>query len=284
MEVPCSADRIRRVNPEQLREILDNDTTGSFQLLDVRQPYEYEAGHIPGAKWIPLSELEYRHGELDREKKIITYCRSGHRGMAASILLCGLGFGNLYNLDGGMLNWQHEVITGIPEEHPELVTGNEDVGAILRLALTLEQGAFEFYTKAHETTKDPQVSQAFQKLARMEERHRELLYEQYSLLPGLGEVPPIEQLQAESGYMEGGLKIIDELEKLEKRAFMDDLEALEMALENEYRSYDFYKRAAELVSDRKARGLLYAFAGEERNHITTLLHRIEEPIGGHYET
>jgi rhodanese-related sulfurtransferase len=60
MEFTCSVDRIKSLNPEQVRESLDKDTTGSFQLLDVRQLYEYEAGHIPGAKWIPLSELEYR--------------------------------------------------------------------------------------------------------------------------------------------------------------------------------------------------------------------------------
>jgi len=65
----------------------------------VRQPYEYEAGHIPGAKWIPLGEIEYRHAELERDKKIITYCRSGHRSMAANTLLCGLGFENVYNLN-----------------------------------------------------------------------------------------------------------------------------------------------------------------------------------------
>jgi hypothetical protein len=45
MEPTCSVDRIKRLKPEQMRAILDNDTTGSFQLLDVRQLYEYEEGH-----------------------------------------------------------------------------------------------------------------------------------------------------------------------------------------------------------------------------------------------
>ena len=279
IEITCSVDRITRLSPEQLREILDGDTTGSFQVLDVRQPYEYEAGHIPGAKWIPLSELEYRHGELDREKKIVTYCRSGHRGMAASILLCGLGFEHMYNLDGGMLNWQHEVITGMPEELPELVTGTEEAEDILKLALALEKGAFDFYTRAHEATKDPKAAQTFQKLAGMEEQHITRLYEQYSQLLGPGDVPPIEQLPAESDFMEGSRTIIDAVEKLEKRAFMDDFEALEIALENEYLSYDFYKRVAEVVSDTEARKMLYELAGEERNHIQTLLRQLEEPRG-----
>jgi rhodanese-related sulfurtransferase/rubrerythrin len=280
MEFTCSVDQIKRLKPEQMRAILDNDTTGSFQLLDVRQLYEYEEGHIPGAKWIPLSELEYRQGELDRDKEIITYCRSGHRGMAASILLCGLGFKNLYNLDGGMLNWYHEVIKGIPEERPELITGTEEVGDILRLALSLEKGGFDFYTKAYETLKDQKAAQTFQTLAHMEARHIERLYERYSQLLGASAaIPPIEQLKAKSGYMEGNIKIADELLKLGKRELIDDFEALEIALENEYMSYDFYKRVAEFVSDSKARRLLYELAGEERNHIHTLLQQLEEPMG-----
>ena len=127
MKLTCSIDEISRLGPEDVKEILDKDKSAEYQLLDVRQPYEYEAGHIPGAKWIPLGELEYRHAELERDKKIITYCRSGHRSMAASISLCGLGFENVYNLDGGILNWHYDVIKGIPEERPELITGKEDV-------------------------------------------------------------------------------------------------------------------------------------------------------------
>jgi rhodanese-related sulfurtransferase/rubrerythrin len=278
MEFTCSVDRIKRLNPEKVRKILDNDTTGSFQLLDVRQPYEYEEGHIPGAKRIPLSELEYRHEELDRDKQIITYCRSGHRGMAASILLCGLGFKRIYNLDGGMLNWHHEVIKGIPEERPELITGTEEVGDILMLALALEKGGFDFYTKAHETVKDQKAAEMFQTLARMEEQHMKRLYERYSQL-GQDMVPPIEQLKSEAGYMEGGIKISDKLVKLGNQELIDDFEALEIALENEYMSYDFYKRVAELVSNSEARKLLFELAGEERNHVHTLLQQLEEPMG-----
>lgn len=104
--------------------------------------------------------------------------------MAASILLCCLDFKNIYNLDGGILNWHHEVIKGIPEERPELITGTEEVGDILvlALALTLEKGGFDFYTKAHEIVKDQKAAQTFQTLAHVEARHMERLYERYSQL------------------------------------------------------------------------------------------------------
>jgi Mg/Co/Ni transporter MgtE len=112
----------------------------------------------------------------------------------------------------------------------------------------------------------------------VEARHIERLYERYSQLLGASAIPLIEQLKAESGYMEGSIKIADELVKLGKRELIDDFEALEIALENEYMSYDFYKRVAEFVSDSKARRLLYELAGEERNHIHELLQQLEEPL------
>ena len=85
-------DEVKRIKPEELKKKLETDKMGQFVLVDVRQPEEYRARHIPGARLVPLGELEARHGELEKDKKIVTYCRSGHRSMGAAILLCGLGF------------------------------------------------------------------------------------------------------------------------------------------------------------------------------------------------
>ncbi|NOQ33586.1 MAG: hypothetical protein GQ567_05265 [Methanosarcinales archaeon] len=68
MKLNCSIDEIKRLTSQEAKKILDSDALGAFQLLDVRQPREYEAGHIPGAKLIPLGELEYRYGELDKDR------------------------------------------------------------------------------------------------------------------------------------------------------------------------------------------------------------------------
>ncbi|MCD4830956.1 MAG: rhodanese-like domain-containing protein, partial [Anaerohalosphaeraceae bacterium] len=76
MKLTCSIDEIDRLSPEKVKQILDSDAQGEFQLLDVRLLQEYEAGHIPGAKWIALDELEYRYTELKIKSKIIIYSRS----------------------------------------------------------------------------------------------------------------------------------------------------------------------------------------------------------------
>ena len=63
-KIACAVDEIKSLPYGEIKTILDRDNKGEFLVLDVRQPEEYEAGHIPGAMLIPLGELEARQGEL----------------------------------------------------------------------------------------------------------------------------------------------------------------------------------------------------------------------------
>ena len=58
---------------EEVREFLKNKNPDEYNLVDVRQPKEYERGHLPGARLIPVGELRDRLGELDPDKPTITY-------------------------------------------------------------------------------------------------------------------------------------------------------------------------------------------------------------------
>jgi glyoxylase-like metal-dependent hydrolase (beta-lactamase superfamily II)/rhodanese-related sulfurtransferase len=84
------------------------EASGSVQLIDVREADEYSGplGHINGARLIPLAQLERRSAELDRERPIITVCRSGARSAQAAVLLQKAGFSAVANLAGGMLRWR----------------------------------------------------------------------------------------------------------------------------------------------------------------------------------
>lgn len=57
----------------EVRRLIDRSDPGEYNLIDVRQPKEYEKEHLPGARLIPLSELNDRLGEIDSDKKTITY-------------------------------------------------------------------------------------------------------------------------------------------------------------------------------------------------------------------
>ena len=73
-------------------------------LLDVRQPREWEGGHIPGAVHIPLPELRERLDEIPADKEIIVYCQSGQRSYYACRILSQNGF-QCRNLSGAYLTW-----------------------------------------------------------------------------------------------------------------------------------------------------------------------------------
>lgn len=58
---------------EEIRAFLRQENAESYNLIDVRQPGEYESGHLPGARLLPIAELKDRLGDLDRSKPTITY-------------------------------------------------------------------------------------------------------------------------------------------------------------------------------------------------------------------
>jgi rhodanese-related sulfurtransferase len=65
--------RVTTMTAEEVREFLKSTDPAEYNLVDVRQPREYERGHLPGAQLMPLSELLARTGELDPYKPTITY-------------------------------------------------------------------------------------------------------------------------------------------------------------------------------------------------------------------
>ncbi len=80
--------------------------SGECQLIDVREYPEYAAGHIRGARLIPLRELERRAAELDRTHPIFVICRTGRRATEAQRRLLALGFADVRVVRGGMVAWE----------------------------------------------------------------------------------------------------------------------------------------------------------------------------------
>lgn len=90
------------------------DRGDKFQLIDVREPFEWDVCRIPGAKLIPLGQLPSRMSELDSADEIVLQCKSGARSARALKLLQEAGFGKLSNLEGGILAWSEQVDSTVP--------------------------------------------------------------------------------------------------------------------------------------------------------------------------
>lgn len=95
-----------RVTPAQAAELLESGAV----LVDVREPHEWQAGHAPKARHIPLGQLERRLGELPPGRPLVTVCRSGARSSRAAALLAGQGRA-VSNVSGGMHAWSR---AGLP--------------------------------------------------------------------------------------------------------------------------------------------------------------------------
>lgn len=94
---------------EAIKTISKNDL-----ILDVRTPMEFAAGHIPGAKNIPVDQVMNHTAELSRYASIYVYCRSGGRVMTACSILFPMGVKNLIAVDdGGFPDWED---AGYPTE------------------------------------------------------------------------------------------------------------------------------------------------------------------------
>lgn len=91
---------------EKAKEYMATRDATTYQLLDVRQPAEYEQGHLAGARLIPLKELLGRFRELEKGKPVLVYCAVGGRSKVAARVLSGLGFAHVYNIAGGIKAWQ----------------------------------------------------------------------------------------------------------------------------------------------------------------------------------
>ena len=92
------------ISVEEAKKVL-NDS--NYVFIDVREPSEYEEGHIEGIKLIPLSNIPDYSTKLDKSKKYVAVCRSGARSKSATEKMQALGL-NVVNMSGGMNEWSEK--------------------------------------------------------------------------------------------------------------------------------------------------------------------------------
>ena len=85
-----------------------------LEIIDVREPYEWQIGHIPGARLVPLDRIDAEIPRLDKNRETILYCKVGERSMYAAQQLADAGVAEVRNLAGGILRWIDEVDPSMP--------------------------------------------------------------------------------------------------------------------------------------------------------------------------
>lgn len=95
--------RVRHIDVQELSRELDNR---ALVIIDVREPYEFAAGHVPSATNMPLGTLPTAAAGLERDSKIVVICQSGHRSVTAAKRLLKAGFTDIRNVRGGTGAWQ----------------------------------------------------------------------------------------------------------------------------------------------------------------------------------
>ena len=96
-------------SPQEVSELMQQ---GGIQLIDVREPYEHDAGRIAGDRLVGLTELAAQAETIDRDRPVVFYCRSGSRSAMATEAFRGAGY-DAHNMEGGLLDW---AAAGLPLE------------------------------------------------------------------------------------------------------------------------------------------------------------------------
>ena len=104
---------IPEMSPHELKRKMDAGEP--FELIDVREPFEYEIARIGGATLIPLGEIFERLDDLSGEQPIVVHCHSGKRSAQAVGLLQQHGFTKVYNLEGGIDAWSDQIDPNVPK-------------------------------------------------------------------------------------------------------------------------------------------------------------------------
>lgn len=267
--------KARDLTPDQARQFMHQRQPEEYTLLDVRQPGEYEQGHLPGGKLVPLPQLTQRLAELDPKKPVIAYCAVGGRSRAAAEMLAGRGFGEVYSLKGGIKAWNGQVARGPESLGLGLLTGREDRQEALVVAHGLEEGLRRFYEALAPRAQDEAAAKLCRQLAEIELRHQETIWELYQAGPGAELGREEFARRAASAVMEGGETVEEAVAGRLAQGFTS-AELLAEAMGIEAQGLDLYLRLAERLREARAQEAFLRLAQEEKAHLEALGKLLDE--------
>ena len=257
----------QEIRAEEARAYMTRGREKNYLLVDVRQPDEYAREHIPGAVLIPLGELPARQNELPPDRDILFYCRSGMRSRSAAIFTGSRPrtAGTIYNLTGGMLAWNGQVLENLPNLKTfDLDASEQD---LLLRAMDLERGAERIYSALRERYNAVPWTAELATLAGAEEMHARMIYRFWT--EGEEAPPPFETVYAglAGELVEGGRPVAELLAMVEHQPLTPCRAVLEIALGIENAAYDLSRVMAHRFQGRLLGEVFNSIAEAEKEHM-----------------
>ena len=273
--------QVINIFPDELEEFRSKTRERDYLLIDVRQPGEFAEGHIPGAQLLPLPEIENRMQELDSEKNLILYCRTGGRSAVAAALIKDAGprQGVLYNLVGGIAGWEGKGLKDIP--HLELFPRDMALSQTLYRAMNMEKGAWLFYKELSQEYEGTELGDMIKDLGGMEEVHARSIFTYWKKNSPIPVTDSFESTfdRLDGRIMEGGKPISAWLARLGKDPKDRMLRLLELACEIEYYAYDLYRGLAKRDRDAAAIEAYLLLAEQEKAHVRVITKALNRFFG-----
>ena len=184
-------------------------------------------------------------------------------------MLAGQGFTEVYNLTGGIKAWQGQKAAGPAEVGMARIGGRETPAEIIVLAYGMEEGLKSFYALMAARSDAKEVSGLFDKLAGIEVRHQEKLFELYRDYAEAGIDKQALEQEIVVTAMEGGLTT-DEFLASHQAVLETKEEVVGLAMELETQALDLYLRYSSALEDDKTKEVLFQLAEEEKAHLRSL--------------
>jgi rhodanese-related sulfurtransferase len=266
------------ISPDEVREYMKGKRPDEYILLDVRQPMEYEQGHLPGSRLLPISELSGRLGELDSAKTIIVYCRSGGRSRSATSLLMGANFKKVLNMEGGITRYHGSISSGPPDAGMFCFPASLAPGQLAAVAWFIEDGTIKFLESIPDIVGAVEIPVIFREIIDARHAHKNTLQKLYTDLTG--RAPSVDfprdvlDIPAQ-GVMAGCINISSALEWAQGKTLA---EIVELMISLGANAYDLYLKLGRMVKSDEAREVFTVLSKEEERNIDRIASAYEKII------
>jgi rubrerythrin len=264
------------LTPAEFKEFMRTHKEKNYLVIDVRQASEYADGHIPGAKLMPLAQVETRLFTLPSTRDLIFYCSNGGRSQWAASLAgeAAVCKKTVYHLMGGIQAWEGKILSGYPKV--KIFDQNLSLEKLLATAMDLEKGAWRFYQYALDKFSGDPICRILEQVSIAEKAHATLIYRIWKKFQH--NPPPFDRIyQSLAGeILEGGHNFAETCRHLDAVKKHDCAGVIDLAMTIEYSAFELYRTMAERCENSEAQSTLLSIAQAEKAHMRALTRAIDQ--------